>query len=259
MTTTKSTYETLAAVDVSQHVERKNGFSYVSWSHAIHELLRRYPEATFGHDEWGPPEARTPYCRAPGRGYLVRAWCEVGGVRRSQQHAVTDARNQPIAEPTCADISNSIQRAMVKALALHGLGLSVYAGEDLRFDDDDARPTSPPSSSGGASAGTGKSRASRPASAAAASRSAPSATAGSPKARDILLGALRKAAACTTGDERRALLRRVEDSGALGEAALDVLSAFLHGEDNRAAGKAPEAGMDAPGVLLYDEAVALLG
>lgn len=129
----KSVYNTLVAIDVKPYVERKNGFDYVSWSHAIHELKRHYPTATWGHDEWNG----MPWIKAPGDGYLVRAWCEVEGIRHSVQHAVTDHRNKPIPQPTCADISNSIQRAIVKAIALHGLGLSVYAGEDLPPGDDE--------------------------------------------------------------------------------------------------------------------------
>lgn len=127
----KSVYNTLVSIDVKPYIERKNGFDYVSWSHAIHELKRHYPLATWGHDEW----QGMPWIKCPGDGYLVRAWCEVEGIRHSVQHAVTDHRNKPIAQPTCADISNSIQRATVKAIALHGLGLSVYAGEDLPADD----------------------------------------------------------------------------------------------------------------------------
>ena len=55
----------------------------------------------------------------------------VQGVTLSQIHPVLDGRNQPILEPSSFDINTSIQRCLVKAIALHGLGLYIYAGEDL--------------------------------------------------------------------------------------------------------------------------------
>ena len=77
-------------------------------------------------------------CRFDGKPYLL---CEAGvfvevavtvqGITLSQIHPVLDGRNRPIDQPTAFDINTSIQRCLVKAIALHGLGLYVYAGEDL--------------------------------------------------------------------------------------------------------------------------------
>jgi hypothetical protein len=64
-------------------------------------------------------------------GYFVEVAVTVQGVTLSQIHPVLDQRNQPIAEPSAFDINTSIQRCLVKAIALHGLGLYIYAGEDL--------------------------------------------------------------------------------------------------------------------------------
>src|SRR6187431_1992624 len=64
-------------------------------------------------------------------GYFVEVEVTVEGVRLSQIHPVLDARNKPIEMPSAFDINTSIQRCLVKAIALHGLGLYVYAGEDL--------------------------------------------------------------------------------------------------------------------------------
>jgi hypothetical protein len=64
-------------------------------------------------------------------GYFVEVAVTVQGVTLSQIHPVLDARNDPILEPTSFDINTSIQRCLVKAIALHGLGLYIYAGEDL--------------------------------------------------------------------------------------------------------------------------------
>ncbi len=59
----------------------------------------------------------------------------VAGVTLSQIHPCLDAKNRPIMSPTSFDINTSIQRCLVKAIALHGLGLSIYAGEDLPLID----------------------------------------------------------------------------------------------------------------------------
>ena len=56
-------------------------------------------------------------------------------ITRSQVHPVTDNRNQTIAQPTAQDINTSIQRCLAKAIALHGLGLYIFAGEDLPEPD----------------------------------------------------------------------------------------------------------------------------
>ena len=55
----------------------------------------------------------------------------VQGITLSQIHPVLDGRNRPLIAPTAFDINTSIQRCLVKAIALHGLGLYIYAGEDM--------------------------------------------------------------------------------------------------------------------------------
>ena len=64
-------------------------------------------------------------------GYFVEVAVTVQGLTLSQIHPVLDGKNRPIFEPTAFDINTSIQRCLVKAIALHGLGLYIYAGEDL--------------------------------------------------------------------------------------------------------------------------------
>jgi hypothetical protein len=116
----------LAKIDVSEHVEKKGGFSYLSWAWAVDRLRRVHPDATWEVKRFnGAPYLKTD-C-----GYFVEVAVTVAGVTLSQIHPVLDARNRPIAEPNAFDINTSIQRCLVKAIALHGLGLYVYAGEDL--------------------------------------------------------------------------------------------------------------------------------
>ena len=68
-------------------------------------------------------------------GVFVEVAVTVQGITLSQIHPVLDAKNRPILAPTSFDINTSIQRCLVKAIALHGLGLAIYAGEDLPMLD----------------------------------------------------------------------------------------------------------------------------
>lgn len=119
----------LYKVNVAEHVEKKNGFSYVSWPFAVAELRKRHPTATWEVCRFDG----MPFLKSSA-GYFVEVAVTVEGVRLSQIHPVLDHANRPIKEPTAFHINTSIQRALVKAIALHGLGLFVYAGEDLPED-----------------------------------------------------------------------------------------------------------------------------
>lgn len=152
-------FAALSAINVNDHIERKGGFAYLSWPFAVSQLRLADPAASW--------EVR----RFDGRPYLL---CEAGvfvevavtvqGITLSQIHPVLDGRNRPIPAPNAFDINTSIQRCLVKAIALHGLGLYIYAGEDLPqavsteaandpVQDDDRssslRPDLPPASRNG--------------------------------------------------------------------------------------------------------------
>jgi hypothetical protein len=135
---TKSTFERLLAKDVSAHVEKKGKFSYLSWSYAVADLCRECPTATWEVMRFPLPDAPhllVPYCQTP-TGFFVEVAVTVEGITRSQVHPVLDERNQVIKAPTAFQINTSTQRALVKAIGLHGLGLNIYAGEDLPLGDD---------------------------------------------------------------------------------------------------------------------------
>ena len=116
----------LSAINVNDHVEKKGGFTYLSWPFAVAQLRLAEPTASW--------EVRRfdglPYL-ATEAGVFVEVAVTVQGVCLSQIHPVLDARNRPILQPTAFDVNTSIQRCLVKAIALHGLGLYIYAGEDL--------------------------------------------------------------------------------------------------------------------------------
>ena len=114
------------AIDVSKHIERKGQFDYLSWPFAVAQLRLADPEAHWEVRRFNGLPYLATEC-----GYFVEVAVTVRGVTLSQIHPVLDGRNRPIASPTSFDINTSIQRCLVKAIALHGLGLSIYAGEDL--------------------------------------------------------------------------------------------------------------------------------
>ena len=116
----------LNGVNVSQHIEKKGGFAYLSWPYAVAQLRLADPAATWEVRRFNG----LPYL-ATEAGVFVEVAVTVQGVTLSQIHPVLDGRNRPIQAPSAFDINSSIQRCLVKAIALHGLGLYVYAGEDL--------------------------------------------------------------------------------------------------------------------------------
>ena len=123
-----SVFEKLSSIDVSNHVEKKQNFNYLSWAWAWAEVQKHYPAT------------RKVYKNESGWNYHTdgkTAWVEVGvtieGVEHVDMLPVMNHTNKsiPAGNITSFDVNKAIQRATVKALALHGLGLHIYAGEDL--------------------------------------------------------------------------------------------------------------------------------
>lgn len=123
---TENYFSKLAQIDCTEHVEKKGRFSYLSWAWAVKKLREVDPTATWEVKRFdGVPYLKTD-C-----GYFVEVEVTVQGLPLSQIHPILNNQNKPIAEPNSFDINTSIQRCLVKAIALHGLGLYIYAGEDL--------------------------------------------------------------------------------------------------------------------------------
>jgi len=123
-------FNILDKVDVSAKSEKKGMFTYLSWAWAVRELLRVAPDATWEVHEWGMEGNRQPYMQTEA-GCFVKVSVTVNGVTREQVHPVLDNRNKPIKTPDAFQVNTSIQRCLAKAIALHGLGLYIFAGEDL--------------------------------------------------------------------------------------------------------------------------------
>ena len=128
-------FSKLHQINVSNHIEKKGQFSYLSWPFAVAQVRLFDPAATWEVRRFdGLPYQKTE------AGFFVEVAVSVQGVTLSQIHPVLDAKNQPIEMPSSFDINSSIQRCLVKAIALHGLGLYIYAGEDLPDCDKDKAP-----------------------------------------------------------------------------------------------------------------------
>lgn len=121
-----SIFKQLSEINVNDHVEQKGRFKYLSWTWAVSELRKASPTATWEVIKFNG----MPFCKTE-TGYFVEVAVTVDGITLSQIHPVLDNNNKTIPVPSAFQINTSIQRCLVKAIALHGLGLYIYAGEDL--------------------------------------------------------------------------------------------------------------------------------
>lgn len=128
----------LSALEVSDYVEKKNGFTYLSWPYAVTEILKRDYNADWKIIRYdGNPYLKTE-C-----GYFVEVEVTYKGKPRQCLLPVLDHANKPIANPNSFQINTSIQRCLVKCCSLHGLGLYIYAGEDLPIGADGEKKVAP--------------------------------------------------------------------------------------------------------------------
>lgn len=124
-------YKQLREVDVTSHVEKKNGLSYLSWAWAVDQLLLRDNTATWEY-RW---DNGAPYVVI---GQTAMVFCTVTafGVSRTAQLPVMNHKNQAIPLPiTSFELNTSMQRCLAKAISMHGLGMFLYSGEDLPPSD----------------------------------------------------------------------------------------------------------------------------
>jgi hypothetical protein len=131
----------LLKLNVSGHTEKKNNLTYLSWAWAWAEALKADPTAsfnvhTFNRDQYTP----MPYMDVNGTG-LVWVTVTMFDKPMTCMLPIMDYKNKPILNPDAFAVNTAIMRCMTKALALHGLGLYIYAGEDLPEDDGKTAPT----------------------------------------------------------------------------------------------------------------------
>ena len=122
----------LNAVDCKDKIEKKNGLSYLSWAYAWGEVKKRHPDANYtiyeNKDGWN--------YFTDGRTGWVKTGVTVNGIEHIEYLPIMDYRNKSISADniTSFDVNKTIQRSLTKACARHGLGLYIYAGEDLPED-----------------------------------------------------------------------------------------------------------------------------
>ena len=133
-----TTFETLNGVNVNVKIENKGTLKYLSWSYAWGEVKKKFPDANY-----------TVYENADGWNYFTdgrTAWTKcsvtINGLEHIEYLPVMDARNQsiPLEKVTSTAVNKTIQRCITKACARHGLGLYIYAGEDLPESPKEQKP-----------------------------------------------------------------------------------------------------------------------
>lgn len=131
METTKkrSVFDTLNAINVNEHTEKKGNLTYLSWAWAWQEVKKACPDATYtiyeNQQGWN--------YFTDGRTCWVKTGVTINGIEHIEYLPVMDNRNNslPLERVTSFSVNTAIQRSLTKACARHGLGLYIYAGEDL--------------------------------------------------------------------------------------------------------------------------------
>lgn len=144
----KDVFSTLNAINVNEHVEKKNtgkaSLSYLSWSWAWAEVKKKYPNASYEIVKF---ENGLPYSYDPKTGYMCYTRVTIDNITHEMWLPVMDSHNEAMLDhertvktkyseykvPACTmfDVNKTIMRCLTKNLAMFGLGLYIYAGEDL--------------------------------------------------------------------------------------------------------------------------------
>lgn len=145
MSDAQQTWETLNAVNVNGKTEKKEGLTYLSWAWAWAEVKQRFPDAQYEIKHF---DNGLPYLCDPNTGYMVFTSVTINSITHEMWLPVMDGYNRAmkstpyeitfksgkgitVQAATMTDINKSIMRCLTKNLAMHGLGLYIYAGEDL--------------------------------------------------------------------------------------------------------------------------------
>mgnify|MGYP003313265086 FL=1 len=127
---TKSVYENLSSISIRDKVETKGKMDYLSWANAWQMLKQNYPNAT--REVYEDPQTGWNYF-TDGRSAWVKVGIKVNDLEHIDYLPIMDFRNNavPIDKVTSTDVNKTIQRSTAKAIAMHGLGLTLWTGEDV--------------------------------------------------------------------------------------------------------------------------------
>ena len=146
MTENKSVFETLFEINVNDHIEKKKDLTYLSWPYAWAEVKKKYPNANYKIHLFG--EKQHPYVFDESTGYMVFTSVTIENLTHTMWLPVMDSANKTmkstsytyntkfkkdilVEAATMFDVNKTIMRCLVKNLAMFGLGLYIYSGEDL--------------------------------------------------------------------------------------------------------------------------------
>lgn len=120
-------FEDVYAINVNDKTEKKGNLTYLSWAFAWAEFKKIFPEATYKINPFDGT-----FCSGNEKmGYMVQTQVTAGDTTYEMWLPVMDARNNTILQPKMTEINKTIMRCLTKNLAMFGLGLYIYAGEDL--------------------------------------------------------------------------------------------------------------------------------
>ncbi len=135
-------FNSLNNINVNGKTEQKNGLTYLSWAWAWGEVKKMFPDATYTIYE----NAEGWCYHTDGKTCWVKTGVTVNGIEHIEYLPVMDFKNKsiPVGNVTSFEVNKAIQRSLTKAVARHGLGLYIYAGEDLPEAEADAQPKEQP-------------------------------------------------------------------------------------------------------------------
>lgn len=125
-------------INVNEHAEKKNGLTYLSWAWAWAEVKKKFPDANYTIYQ-NESLGGMPYF-TDGKTAMVKTGVTINGIEHIEFLPVMDYKNKsiPVENITSFDVNKAIQRSLTKAVARHGLGLYIYAGEDLPEEENKA-------------------------------------------------------------------------------------------------------------------------
>lgn len=129
----KNYFEILNSINVNDKTEKKNGLTYLSWAWAWGEVKKIFPTATYKIYETTNPQGYVCNYFTDGKTCWVKTGVIINEIEHIEELPVMDYKNKsiPLDAVNSFDVNKAIQRSLTKAVARHGLGLYIYAGEDL--------------------------------------------------------------------------------------------------------------------------------
>jgi len=131
----------LLKINVNDHVEKKANLTYLSWAWAWAEVLKIDAGARWHAVEYSNERGCAMPCMyLPDQTAIVKVEVTIKGETKQSILPVMDHRNKAIQNPNAFDVNKNIMRCLAKAISMHGLGLYIYAGEDLPEDETERKP-----------------------------------------------------------------------------------------------------------------------